>query len=234
MYLQKLTTTFAFTFLFLAVFGRASGQVAEQQVPIHRIEALLGPQLAIAEQYFSVGENHVAKITFDSGGMFKIVIVFPKYYLDRCDQSSSEPTSIPRLTNDQYQGILAKVEQLQTFGKLIYGGKYGIVTNLKASRIDQYQRAVVWRSAILTSDEHRRSYDLIDTFFIYYFGNIQGFVEAKQNAIGLGNDNIYKIKIDGAWYFATQRESKSVVQGSRATILAAGPITTNVECPCGR
>jgi hypothetical protein len=206
------------------------GQVSAEQRKLAEIERALGPQVKGHSNVFAATDDYVAKVQFDKGDAAKEIFVFNKSYLNRCDPNWEVPAKRSGLSPDGYREVLSKIGVVQELGILTEKVDVGLVTNQQSNVIEQYQKAFVDRRVFKISAVQEDYFTY--SFHVYSIHQIKGILDTKQNTAQFGLEKIFKVKIDGDWYYTTKGEFDKGILGNQVSLNVAGPINNRFEdCP---
>jgi hypothetical protein len=91
--------------------------------------------------------------------------------------------------------------------------------NLHTSFLDQYENGIVKRAMFQSSEDVRDA----ASFRIAYFRIITGRLESKAAPNAQMSDQGYQIKVNGEWYWTTQKQFNHLSEGQEVEVQAAGP-----------
>jgi hypothetical protein len=220
----------AFALNLLLVSNHAvTGQASAQQGKLRDIERILGPQIGSHCCVFAIADNYLAKVEFDKEGCIKDLFVFHKLYLNRCDPDWEPPGQALGLTAEEYREILSRIGAVQKLGALTESIDVGLITNQKSDVIEQYQKAFVERRVFKITDQGDY---FTQSFHVYFIHGIEGSLDNKQNTDQFGLGKLFKLKIEGDWYYTTKEEFDKAFVRTHVSLSGAGPINAGFEqCP---
>jgi hypothetical protein len=187
---------------------------------------LFGPEVHSSSHLFEVNKDYALELQLGQGCEITKIKVAPKYFWERFNHISKEPSYSVELSEKDYQDVLRKAEELRRLGPLIRKGTSGSVTNSKLWLLDQYERAFVERGVLSWSaDQGSSSYGRVHVISIYFLHAMQGKIQDKAYDALLDGSKLPKVKIHGRWYLTTDRDFEKARVGQPASLMAAGPIS---------
>ena len=210
--------------------GSTVGQVSTQQRISNEIRKVFGPELKSHSSVFPVNTAYVVKVEFDDLGLIKNMVVFHKAYLNKCESSWELPRQTFSLATREYQDILSKINQVQGLGILLETVDIGMITNQQSAVVEQYQQAFVRRSVLTPSINPGQPVTV--SFRVYFMHRIQGVVESKYNTDKFGLGELFKLRIDGNWYYVAKQVFDIAVLDAKSQLIGGGPINNDLDaCP---
>jgi len=234
---KKLTIFAVLSTVILAILLPVRVATSEQQerpnrqATISNLTKIFGSALPNKPNLFVVNKDFVAKINFDNEGAVSSILIFPSFYINKCDSDWKEPGSILGLTPRKYKTVLEKITRIQRFGPLREKVDVGIVTNERSEVIERYQDAFTKRSVSLARSRNGHSYYLTRSLGVYFLHKIDGVVEEKRRVDFFGRSRTVEFIVNGKKYLASAVRMAGAMTGTNISVLSAGPLVDEFfEC----
>jgi len=199
-------------------FGLALSAAREQQAKSKFARRF--PVVDPGENLYAADEGYVIQLEFSKEGDLSAVRAAPKHFFSDTHPEWKEPDSPVVMPLATYQGLLQRISSVRPIGKLARKGKVGIVSNLRAWFLDQYEDGVVERGMV--DDSAGKPYG-VASFTVTFFRTVSGKLESK-DIVEYGADRQYEIRIGERWYWTSETEYQRLSMGSHVRAIAAGPI----------
>jgi hypothetical protein len=85
------------------------------------------------------------ELEFQKDCELSLIDISPKYFWAYLNPQWREPEHFVSLSDDQYEQLLAKVDEIKSLGSLVSKGQVGAVTNQTLALVDRYDKAYVER-----------------------------------------------------------------------------------------
>lgn len=165
------------------------------------------------------GSDHLFEINRDYviqpiGGPSEDVRAFrvrPKYFFEDVHPEWREPGMPVTMTMDAFQHLIARIQSVESLGRMVQAGTLGVTMNLRTSFWDEYQSAVVERSMFGA----RR----VAWFTVWYLRKIQGTVDWKDSTLARS-----RVRVGGKLYWVSEEVFDGLRIGTQPSLIAAGPI----------
>lgn len=183
------------------------------------------------EDLFGAGTDYLLQPTYDARGGITEIRVVPKYFFNQTHPDWTEPNSPIFMPLASYEALLRQISAVNPLGSPTKQGHSGITLNLRTTFWDQYERGIVERAMFRPSPEEAYG---VAWFTVIYFRTIAGKLESKEIVELPGHDKIFRIKVDGKWYWTTERAFQGLTVGKKVKLEAGGPITAGARGATGR
>jgi hypothetical protein len=142
--------------------------------------------------------------------------IAPKYFYEKNHPEWSEPESIPTISLEAYRQLLSRVQAVERFGNVVHKGTTGITMNVRTSFYDEYSGAIIERAMFREKPEEKYR---VAWFTIWFIREIAGKIGSREKTqTGL------RVQVDGKWFMAPAGKYNNLVEGTRASLKAAGPL----------
>jgi hypothetical protein len=178
------------------------------------------------QDLFAAGFDYLIQPTYEARGRIIEIRVVPKYFFNQTHPQWTEPTSPVVMPLTAYEALLHQIGAVKPLGDLIRQGQVGIMLNLRTTFRDQYEKGIVERAMFRASPEEAYG---VAWFTVVYFRTIVGKLELKEAAEPPGPDRSYRIKIDGKWYWTTEKVFQGLTTGNKVKVEAGGPIAVGTS-----
>jgi len=185
-------------------------------------EEFFGVQINEEYHLFDLEQDYVLQLQVDEKCRIAYIDVFPKYKWNYVNPAWKEPERIVALSEEEYQRILEKIEQVKKLGLLVDRGKSGFVTNVTARFTDEYENCFIERGERGYAPPGKSPGT--HWFKIYFFREVSGLVESKSISTSDSGRKRATVRIQGRGYYVAYDDIEHIKVGEQNTLYLAGSI----------
>lgn len=128
------------------------------------------------------------------------------------------------MSYQEYEKLLAILQEVKTLGPLIRQGSVGVTTNMRTVFRDWYQNGLVQRSEFtdLTDPDHPEK--LVVNFDVFFIRTIEGRIQDMTSSTQIGGQRDFRVRIDDLWYWVAEDAYQGLKIGESAEVKVIGPI----------
>ena len=117
---------------------------------------MFGPQIDEDDHLFEIDRFYVLEVVLDDRGAVTALNVVPKYWFEDRHPEWTKSDDFRELTQQEYEALLARLEEIRPKGRLVCTDSFAIVTNLVAPIRAVHEKAVLvtgWVSDVRRGDD---------------------------------------------------------------------------------